>query len=358
MPLRRSLVPGLWLVGVTGCGLVHFEPMDAGGVDAGRLDAASDAGTPDGGEGDASPGDGGDRDAGGLDAGPMDAGEPDAGEPDAGPPDGGPSDAGPCGACPTGRVCNEELIRCVADPLSVVEIPGERFTMGDGRFADNPAHEVTLSAYRIDRFEVTAGRYDECVRAGRCPNIRGSNPECNYDQSRLDAPMNCVPWNVAVTFCLWAGGRLPTEAEWEHAARGTDGRIFPWGSTPPACDLAVYFDCGEPIWGAGAAYPLPIGSVPMGASPFGVEDMAGNAWEWCSDFYAADGYTPCLGGGCTDPTGPATGTDRVSRGGGHFASDTRDPIVYPLIVLRSVLRDGASPGGGFVDIGFRCAYDP
>ncbi len=166
---------------------------------------------------------------------------------------------------------------------------------------ERPQHTVHLDAFWIDRTEVTNARYRLCVEAGAC-----AEPEC-WDDDALNAPdqpVVCVTWRDAVGYAAWAGGRLPTEAEWEKAARGTDGRLYPWGDGAPDCERANYNRC--------VGLPLPVGSLPGGASPYGVLDMAGNVHEWVSDRYGKYSYADSAR---ENPLGPDSGFNRVTRGG-------------------------------------------
>ncbi|MBY0399184.1 formylglycine-generating enzyme family protein [Myxococcota bacterium] len=145
---------------------------------------------------------------------------------------------------------------------------------------EKPARRVALVAYSIDKTEVTVAAYRACVSAGICsaPDTGGS---CNGEASGRDRhPINCVNWDQASAFCRWAGKRLPTEPEWEKAARGTDGRRFPWGneSYSPSGGLANLSGSED-----GYSETSPVGSFPGGDSPYGAVDMAGNVWEWTSD---------------------------------------------------------------------------
>ncbi|MCX7827281.1 MAG: formylglycine-generating enzyme family protein, partial [Verrucomicrobiae bacterium] len=185
--------------------------------------------------------------------------------------------------------------------------PGE-FTMGnaDTESPENerPAHKVRLTqGFWMAETPVTHAQYEQFD-----PDHRNRRPAWAGD----DHPVNCVTWSEAVAFCLWLSERdgreyrLPTEAQWEYAARGTDGRIFPWGNSwdGSRCNSAEEED--------GFAQTSPVEQFPQGASPFGVLDMVGNVWEWCNDWFES-GY----GDGSTrqDPTGPPSGTHRVCRGG-------------------------------------------
>lgn len=157
-------------------------------------------------------------------------------------------------------------------------------------------------------------------------------------------PINGVTWNQSVEYCDWKGKRLPTEAEWEFAARGNDPRMFPWGNAAPTCDHVVVQSCGAPLG------TQPVGSKPLGMSPFGALDMVGNVYEWCSDYYQSDYYSvsPSM-----DPQGPVNGTERVLRGAVWFGV----PIVN---WMRATLREKSPPlvPGNGQAIGFRCAKTP
>ena len=224
-------------------------------------------------------------------------------------------------------------------PNPLVTIPGGTFLMGstDGGSDEEPVHEVTLSTYRIQKYEVTAGEYAACVTAGAC-TAASTGGACTYQAAgKEDHPINCVDWPQARAYCQWLGGDLPTEARWEYAARGSDGRAYPWGnewsSDAPTCMLAQYSGCGGDT--------VPVGSKPTGVSPFGLHDMAGNVWEWVLDWYGS--YTSAAQ---EDPTGPGSGSDRVMRGGG-WSSNTN--------FVRSANRDISNPADGDGSDGFRCA---
>ena len=163
----------------------------------------------------------------------------------------------------------------------MVAVPGGSFFGGckDGGDAscndEEPGASMNVAPFRIDRTEVTVAQYRECVNAGRCPEPDTGNGDtvCNWKKTDRDNhPINCVDWFQAKFYCEWTGKRMPTEVEWEKAARGADARVYPWGSD----------------WSAGKANvsskgTVPVGSYPPGASPYGALDMAGNVWEWVSD---------------------------------------------------------------------------
>jgi formylglycine-generating enzyme required for sulfatase activity len=218
--------------------------------------------------------------------------------------------------------------------MEMVCVPAGEFLMGstdDDPYAEDdekPQHAVYLDAFWIDKYEVTNAQYRACVKAGACEEPR----PCDIDDYNApEQPVVCVSWDDAQDYAAWAGGRLPTEAEWEKAARGTDGRIYPWGNSPPDCNKANYGDC--------AGKTLPVGSHPDGASPYGALDMAGNVWEWVADWYDPDYYSQSPG---RSPQGPESGDFRVLRGGA-FRNDLRG--------VRCAVRFGLYPnfwndGGG------------
>ncbi|MBW2525717.1 MAG: SUMF1/EgtB/PvdO family nonheme iron enzyme, partial [Deltaproteobacteria bacterium] len=210
---------------------------------------------------------------------------------------------------------------------------------------EQPGHTVRLEAFRIDRLEVSVARYAACVRAGRCTTEGLSESElCNWTHAdRVDQPVNCVDWNQAMAYCQWVGMRLPTEAEWERAARGDDGRRYPWGDEAPDCERAVLDDGGD---GCGRDSTWPVGSKPAGKSPAGALDLAGNVWEWVADRYDEKYYDRSPK---RSPKGPAIGSSRGMRGGSWLSGDPAD--------LRSAGRHAARPEHRNYNLGFRCAAD-
>jgi formylglycine-generating enzyme required for sulfatase activity len=180
-----------------------------------------------------------------------------------------------------------------------------------------PVHAVSVPAYQIDRFETTVAAYSACVEAGGCEAPGFDSRYCNWGKpGREQHPMNCLDWDHARAFCAWDGGRLCTEAEWERAARGTDGRKWPWGDAEPTCERAVMMDEDGVTYGCGTDSTMPVGSRPAGASAEGVQDLAGNVWEWVEDTYVGD-TDPAYDGAPVDGSAwvdPAF-TDRVVRGG-------------------------------------------
>ncbi|MGC8926285.1 MAG: formylglycine-generating enzyme family protein, partial [Calditerrivibrio sp.] len=180
---------------------------------------------------------------------------------------------------------------------------------------------------------VTVDEYARCVNAGGCTQP-DTGRYCNYGvDGRGDHPINCVDWNQANAYCQWAGKQLPTEAQWEKAARGTDGRIYPWGND---------WDASKACFNQSST--CAVGSYPQGASPYGVMDMAGNVWDWCADWYDENYYASSPD---HNPTGPDSGQYRVVRGGSWGLDIT--------MRLRASYRWYSVPSGGYVDFdGFRC----
>jgi formylglycine-generating enzyme required for sulfatase activity len=236
------------------------------------------------------------------------------------------------------------------DATGMVEVPAGICFLGQGRDANTREHRARLSAFRIDRHEVTVERYAKCVKNGAC-TVPASGDQCNWGvKGRDQHPINCVDWHQAKTYCHWAGKRLPTEAEWEKAARGTDRRPHPWGEEEPSCERAVVRVKGEA--GCGRDSTWPVGSKPAGASPYGVLDMAGNVREWVADWF--DEYPS--GKLVEDPTGPAKGDRRVCRGTSY--GPPLSPDAMPVPVAGSVSRRGSCPPTLRRSwLGFRCAAD-
>jgi formylglycine-generating enzyme required for sulfatase activity len=209
---------------------------------------------------------------------------------------------------------------------------------------EQPRHEVRLYAYRIDRTEVSRRSYLECVAAGACVPPRTSELDARI--ARPEHPVTGVLASEAAAYCARSGGRLPSEAQWEHAARGSDGRRFPWGSlwnTRLANHGQVLVaDVGPRD---GFVHAAPVDALRDGASAYGLLNMAGNAWELTADRYAADAYARSVR---VDPRGPSEGAGFVIRGGGHGSAPHE---------LRVTARDTLPEHETRADVGFRCAYD-
>jgi formylglycine-generating enzyme required for sulfatase activity len=233
------------------------------------------------------------------------------------------------------------------DGAEMIFIPPGEFILGTnaGYANEKPEHMVFLEGFYIYKLEVTVGQYKKFIREPQggghepdepysvhMPNDYFTNPE--YDRY----PVVNVSWEDAEAYCRWAGNRLPTEAEWEKAARGTDGRTYPWG---------VAWDEQKANWDDetggfrvdGYRFTAPVGSFPEGASPFGVHDLAGNVWEWVNDW-----YQPYQGNATQDPDYGQV--YRIIRGGSWLR--------YPL-GLTCTARDTCAPTLRYDSIGFRCA---
>ncbi len=230
------------------------------------------------------------------------------------------------------------------DGMEMVFVAEGPFIMGsDNDYEDeSPAHNVYLDDFWIDKTEVTNSMYYTCMQAGSCPTPTVDGfyaPKDHFkDPLKADLPVVFVTWYNAQTYCEWAGRRLPTEAEWEKAARGVDSRIYPWGDQEPAPEL--------PNFDKNNFNLMPVGSFPSGASPYGAMDMAGNAWEWVADWYDESYYAISP---ITNPTGPTKGSARVMRGGGYF---------QPAYEVRIAYRNPIDPTAKLsVDVSFRCAID-
>ena len=236
-----------------------------------------------------------------------------------------------------------------------VRIPGGSFMMGcasnDSSCDDDEKsrHQVRVSPFQMMKSEVTVGMYRKCVAAGRCSqekldqsDLRDS-ANCNWSQSGREAhPINCVDWNQAKAFCEYAGGRLPSEAEWEYGARGTDNRIYPWGNQTASCTYAIMADGGN---GCGKNQTWPVCSKTAGNSPFGLCDMAGNVWEWVADPWHGN-YNGAPGDGSIWAHDDIS--HRVYRGGSW---------TYNPWNLRASNRNGYVPTTRNNNLGVRCSRD-
>lgn len=239
----------------------------------------------------------------------------------------------------------------LVDGVTLVCVPVGEFFMGADESDPNaqphekPQHQIYLDAFWMDRTEATNENFQKCVAAGICkprPARRGTTGVASrrhlnyyYDPLFANYPVLIYTPDDAVTYCRWAGRRLPTEAEWEKAARGTDIRIFPWGDELD-CSRASFSGCTEDTTN--------VEEPTAGASAYGALNMAGNVWEWVADWYAADYYSNSPN---KNPTGPTTGEYKVRRGGG-WSSLSRN--------LRSTTRESGSAHHYFDgQMGFRCA---
>ncbi len=262
-----------------------------------------------------------------------------------------------------------------SDPVPMVEIPAGLFLRGsacpDAPSDEQPQAWVRLSAFLIDKYEVTNERFCAFLNAllnavvqedvfsaqGKLvykmssshAHIHGTVGQFSVDPGWENHPVSMVTWFGAREYARWVGKRLPTEAEWERAARGTDGRNYPWGGAeangctdgwdPARC-------CNGQHRGPGLPGTFPVGSFPSGASPDGVHDMAGNVWEWVADIYSETYYAQ---GPTEDPQGPKKGSLRVLRGGGWYNSIAER--------FRCAYRRAEKPTYASSAVGFRCARD-
>ncbi len=245
-----------------------------------------------------------------------------------------------------------------------VRIPGGRFRMGsaDGNSSEKPVHTVQVSSFQLLKSEVTVGQYGACVKAGACSKTHADDGSCyvlvdgSWKPGKLPAtfrgksqPVVCVDWKQARAYCRWAGGRLPSESEWEYAARsGGKARKYPWGNAAATCSRAVMGHakkCTDSApCGCGKNRTWPVCSKRAGNSSQGVCDLAGNVWEWVEDCW--HGSYEGAPSSSKPWTSNCSGSLRVGRGGGWG-----NPAGY----LRAALRSRDAPGGRSDDLGFRCA---
>jgi len=227
------------------------------------------------------------------------------------------------------------------DTTKWILLPGGTFEMGsnNGEDDEKPVHNVTLSAFEIAETEVTVAQYRACMQAGAC-TAPDTGEDCNWGRSdRDDHPVNCVDWHQATNYAQWVGGRLPTEAEWEYAARsGGLNQEYPWGNEEATCRYAVKYEGGS---GCGRESTWPVCWRTAGNTTQGLCDMAGNVYEWVSDWKGD--YSS---GSLTNPTGPSSGSSRVLRGGSWD---------HGLRNFRAAFRSDNDPGHRNRNVGLRPA---
>ncbi|MFQ5615806.1 MAG: formylglycine-generating enzyme family protein [Anaerolineales bacterium] len=249
------------------------------------------------------------------------------------------------------------------DQMIQVYVPAGEFIMGstdveaqitleNGRaYPEIPVNTVYLDGYWIDKYEVSNGQYALCVDAGVCqpPYLSSSETRTEYfnNPEYSNYPVIWVSWYMARAYCEWTGRRLPTEAEWEKAARGTDGRKYPWGDDPLGgkranfCDINCPRTIANPIYDDGYPDTSPVGNYPAGASPYGAMDMSGNVWEWTGTLIQPYPYDAADGREDLDVYG-----ERVWRGG---------PWSNGYWWMRSSVRYRSIPSYWYVNLGIRCA---
>lgn len=274
--------------------------------------------------------------------------------------------------CSSGCSLGDTRVRS-ADGMVMVCVPSGEFQMGNAEEevqaaievcnqhygdcdrewfeSELPVHEVALDGFWMDQTEVTNEQYAQCVATGACDPPADSSSytrEAYYGNSAYDDyPVVYVSWYSATAYCQWVGGRLPTEAEWEYAARGPGGYAYPWGDVFEGtrlnyCDANCDFDWNDEAYDDGYADTAPVGSYPSGASWVGVLDMSGNVWEWVADWYGDYTFERR-----ENPTGPVSGDSRVLRGGSwdNFQG-----------LARCACRRWFDPEGSSIDFGFRCVF--
>jgi iron(II)-dependent oxidoreductase len=261
---------------------------------------------------------------------------------------------------PEGKQLARERVARIPPKDEMVLVPAGPFLMGSDRRKDRNAYPyempqrlVYLDAFEIDKYEVSAIQFLKFVLAtDRQPLVDWRYDGGNFQESMAHHPVMHVSWYDADAYCRWAGKRLPTEAEWEKAARGVDGRLYPWGNEPAGLSRANFGRTGlsGPVRDRPERlllYPplVAVDKYENGVSPYGVYQMLGNVAEWVADWYDRDYYRYAPD---RNPKGPPTGTHKVFRGGGWIDSTT---------TMRVAMRNGADPKTKMNWLGFRCARD-
>ena len=250
-------------------------------------------------------------------------------------------------ACVTGELLVEvtDVSDGAAPDTSMVEMKAVTFMMGCNASLDaqcdpdeSPYHAVAMATFFIGRTEVTQAAYRDCIDAGVCTTPGTVPAECRWDpDNRGQFPVTCVTHAQAAQYCAWKQGRLPTEAEWERASRGAEGRLYPWGNEPADCTRAQTSECGAEL--------VEVGTLAAGATPDGVYDMAGNAFEWVADWYEAGYYEVTVSENPSGPSNSAVG-GRVLRSGS---------VTYAARYSRVSNRAAQTPEEFRFSVGFRCA---
>jgi formylglycine-generating enzyme required for sulfatase activity len=243
-------------------------------------------------------------------------------------------------SAPAPRPVASALRTIVPQKDGMLLLPGGHFTMGSADKStppnEHPPHAVTVAPFWIDRTEVTVGAYRACVESHACARPEKSSATCTFGMDDPELPISCVTWQDADSYCLSAKKRLPTEPEWEFAARGLHGGRYPWGGSGSSCGLAVTLLREATGKSCAKGRPTRVGTHPMGASVWGVLDLSGNVEEWTADW-----YTETYAG-----TSPRAGASHTLRGGGWLSSPSG---------ARTTSRDWASAVEAGPNVGFRCA---
>lgn len=227
------------------------------------------------------------------------------------------------------------MTEVLPESSGMVRIPGGRFWFGP-HGGKEPGREKTLHPYWLDRTEVSVGAYKACVAAGRCVLPERTSPYCSFDLGDDQLPIACVKHAAAAAFCAQRGARLPSEAEWEHAAKGRTERGFPWGDGKPSCQVAATLRGEHTAKSCTGGRPARVGSHPLGRSPFGIDDLAGNVEEWTADYWSEP----------RPLAPPEAGASFVLRGGSW--------LLGPGYARTSARSAGSAMEAG-PGVGFRCA---